>query len=171
MGNSITRNLHHTLTLIFRARFWRYCCIDCCIDFQDTVAYDLMLRCLWPNCCICQNAYDQTINYQSWTPPTLLPSTRKRMRSPPLVTFQCLTHRMISPPLLILKCLTQRILMPLTRMIIATILKRWPQVFKCLVYLLLVPWLLIKLYKLSDSAIRRGVGEGGEGQQNLDAIN
>jgi hypothetical protein len=56
-------------------------------------------------------------------------------------------------------------------MIIATTLKRWAQVFKCLVYLLLISWLLIKLYKLSDSVVRRDVGEGGEGQQNPDAIN
>jgi hypothetical protein len=27
MGNRITKNLHHTLTLIFRARFSQYCCI------------------------------------------------------------------------------------------------------------------------------------------------
>jgi hypothetical protein len=28
---------------------------------------------LMTNYCICQNAYDQTINYDSWTPLTLLP--------------------------------------------------------------------------------------------------
>jgi hypothetical protein len=56
-------------------------------------------------------------------------------------------------------------------MIVATTLKRWAQVFKCLVYLLLVSWLLIKLYKLLDSTIRRDIGEGGQGQQNPDAIN
>jgi hypothetical protein len=56
-------------------------------------------------------------------------------------------------------------------MIVAITLKRWAQVLKCLVYLLLVSWLLIKLYKLSDSTVRRDVGEGGEGQQNSDAIN
>jgi hypothetical protein len=56
-------------------------------------------------------------------------------------------------------------------MIVATIMKRWAQVFKCLVYLLLVSWLLIKLYKLSDSAVRRDAREGGEGQENYDAIN
>jgi hypothetical protein len=50
-------------------------------------------------------------------------------------------------------------------------LKKWSQVFKYLVYLLLVLWLLIKLYKLSGSPIRRDVGEGAEGQQNPDAIN
>jgi hypothetical protein len=33
-------------------------------------------------------------------------------------------HRMISPPLLVLKCLTRKILMPLTRIIVATTLKR-----------------------------------------------
>jgi hypothetical protein len=49
-------------------------------------------------------------------------------------------------------------------MIVATTLKRWAQVFKCLVYLLLVSWLLIKLYKLSDLAVRRDVGEDREGQ-------
>jgi hypothetical protein len=49
-------------------------------------------------------------------------------------------------------------------MIVATTLKRWAQIFKCLVYLLLVSWLLIKLYKLLDSTIRRDVGEGGQGQ-------
>jgi hypothetical protein len=56
-------------------------------------------------------------------------------------------------------------------MIVATTLKRWAQVFKCLVYLLLISWLLIKLYKLLDSVVRRDVGEGREGQQNPDAIN
>jgi hypothetical protein len=56
-------------------------------------------------------------------------------------------------------------------MIVATTLKRWAQVFKCLVYLLLISWLLFKLYKLSDSAIRRDVGEGKQGQHNPDAIN
>jgi hypothetical protein len=56
-------------------------------------------------------------------------------------------------------------------MIVATIMKRWAQVFKYLVYLLLVSWLLIKLYKLSYSPVRRDVGECGEGQQNPDAIN
>jgi hypothetical protein len=49
-------------------------------------------------------------------------------------------------------------------------LKRWAQVFKCLVYLLLVSWLVIKLYKLSDSAVIRDVAEGQE-QQNPDVIN
>jgi hypothetical protein len=49
-------------------------------------------------------------------------------------------------------------------MIIATTLKRWAHVFKYLVYLLLVSWLLIKLYKLLDSAVRRDVGEEGQGQ-------
>jgi hypothetical protein len=48
-------------------------------------------------------------------------------------------------------------------MIVATTLKRWAQVFKYLVYLLLVSWLLIKLYKLSNSVIRRDVGEGEQG--------
>jgi hypothetical protein len=61
--------------------------------------------------------------------------------------------------------------MPLTQMIVATTLKRWAQIFKYLVYLLLVSWLLIKLYKLSYSAIRRDVGEEGQGQQNHAAIN
>ncbi len=56
-------------------------------------------------------------------------------------------------------------------MIVVTTLKRWAQVFKYLVYLLLVSWLLIKLYKLSDSAVRRNVREGGQGQQNPDVIN
>jgi hypothetical protein len=56
-------------------------------------------------------------------------------------------------------------------MIVATILKRWVQVFKCLVYLLLVSWLLIKLYKLLDLTVRRDVGERGEGQQNPYVIN
>jgi hypothetical protein len=56
-------------------------------------------------------------------------------------------------------------------MIIANTLKLWVQVFKSLVYLLLVSWLLIKLYKLSESAVRRDVGEGREGKQNPDAIN
>jgi hypothetical protein len=61
--------------------------------------------------------------------------------------------------------------MPLTLMIVATTLKRWAQVFKYLVYLLLVSWLLIKQYKLSDSAVRRDVGEEGQGQQNPDTSN
>jgi hypothetical protein len=56
-------------------------------------------------------------------------------------------------------------------MTVATALKRWAQVFKCLVYLLLVSLLLIKLYKLSYLTTRRDVGEGAEGQQNPDAIN
>jgi hypothetical protein len=56
-------------------------------------------------------------------------------------------------------------------MIVATTLKRWAQSFKCLVYLLLVSWLLIKLYKLLDSTVRRDIEEGEEGQQNSDAIN
>jgi hypothetical protein len=56
-------------------------------------------------------------------------------------------------------------------MIVATTLKRWAQVFKYFVYLLLVSWLLIKLYKLSDSAIRRDVGKEEQGQKNPDAIN
>jgi hypothetical protein len=56
-------------------------------------------------------------------------------------------------------------------MIVATTLKRWAQVFKCLVYLLLVSWLLIKLYKLSDLYVRRDVGEEGKGQQNPGVIN
>jgi hypothetical protein len=29
----------------------------------------VMLRCLSPNYCICQNVYDQTIHCQLWTPP------------------------------------------------------------------------------------------------------
>jgi hypothetical protein len=80
--------------------------------------------------------------------PTLvrLQNIRKRMMSP-LLTLQYLTQRMISHPLLSLKYLTQRIPSPLTWMIVATTLKRWAQVFKCLVYLLVVSWLLIKLYK------------------------
>jgi hypothetical protein len=41
---------------------------------------------------ICKHAYDQTINCQLWTPPTLLSSTSKRMISLPLLTFQCLTE-------------------------------------------------------------------------------
>jgi hypothetical protein len=53
-------------------------------------------------------------------------------------------------------------------MIVATTLKRWAQVFKCLVFLLLVSWLQIKLYKLLYSAVRRDVGEG---QKNHDTIN
>jgi hypothetical protein len=61
--------------------------------------------------------------------------------------------------------------MPLTQMIVAIILKMWAQVFKYLVYLLLISWLLIKLYKLSDSAVRRYVRKEGQGQQNPDAIN
>jgi hypothetical protein len=56
-------------------------------------------------------------------------------------------------------------------MIVATTLKRWAQVFKYLVYLLLVSWLLIKLYKLSDSTIRRDIGVEVQGQQNPDAAN
>jgi hypothetical protein len=56
-------------------------------------------------------------------------------------------------------------------MIVATTLKRWAQIFKYLVYLLLVSWLLIKLYKLSDSTLRRDVREEGQGQQNPDTIN
>jgi hypothetical protein len=59
----------------------------------------VMLRCLLLNCHICQDAYDQTINYQLWTPLTLLPSMRKRIISPPLLTFQCLTQMMIGHPL------------------------------------------------------------------------
>jgi hypothetical protein len=59
------------------------------------------------------------------------------------------------------------ILMSLIRMIVATTLKRWAQVFKCLVYLLLVSWLLIKLYKLSDSAVRRDVEVEGQGNKIL----
>jgi hypothetical protein len=54
-------------------------------------------------------------------------------------------------------------------MIVATTLKR--RAFKYLVYLLLVSWLLIKLYKWSDSTVRRDIGEGREEQQNHDAIN
>jgi hypothetical protein len=56
-------------------------------------------------------------------------------------------------------------------MIVTTTLKMWALVFKYLVYLLLVSQLLIKLYKLSDLAVRRDVREGGEGQQNPDTIN
>jgi hypothetical protein len=52
-------------------------------------------------------------------------------------------------------------------MIVATTLKRWAQSFKCLVYLLLVSWLLIKLYKLLDSTVRRDIEEGEEGQKIL----
>jgi hypothetical protein len=56
-------------------------------------------------------------------------------------------------------------------MIVFTTLKRWEQVFKYSIYLLPVSWLLIKLCKLSDSAVRIDVGEGRQGHQNSDAIN
>jgi hypothetical protein len=56
-------------------------------------------------------------------------------------------------------------------MIVATILKRWAQIFKYLVYFLLVSRLLIKIYKLSDPTIRRDVEEGEQWQQNPNAIN
>jgi hypothetical protein len=42
MGNSITKNIHHTLILIFRARFSRYCCINRLLH-RLIVAYDQII--------------------------------------------------------------------------------------------------------------------------------
>jgi hypothetical protein len=53
------------------------------------------------------------------------------------LTLQCLTQRMMSMTLTF-QYLTQNMIIPLTRLIVTITLKKFAQIFKYLVYLLLV---------------------------------